>query len=249
MMKIELLSITKNPEVVIWKAMHQCVSHESDDCKIEFWAKDKIERSLVINLLKQGHWSPFEHASMAVRVSGCSHRVVQQITRHRHLGFSVQSFRYTDHLMDLYKEIKSLEPNPWDDLNNLTFAANKKLRELFSYREPGIYQDRYGQKINYNPTKDDISYLMCLLIYGEKIEQGYPKEMAANFLPMGVNQNFVVSGNLRAWFGFFDKRSMKDAQLEIRQLSDSCFNLLSETLPVCCEWYKRNRLGKNKLAP
>ena len=248
-MKVELLNITKNPEKVIWKAMHQCVSYGQEDHKIESLEKDKIETSLVKNLLKQGHWSPFEHASMAVRVEGTSHRVMQQVTRHRHLGFSVQSFRYTDHLMDTYNEIKKLSPDPWNDLENIAFAFKCKLREYFSYREPDIYQDRFGSRVDYKPLDDDISYLICLLTYGEKIEQGYPKEMAANFLPMGVNQSFVMSGNLRAWFGFFDKRSMQDAQLEIRDLSLKCFDLLSLYLPVCCDWYKQSRLGKNKLSP
>jgi thymidylate synthase (FAD) len=48
------------------------------------------------NILEQGHESVLEHASVTVAVKGVSTALLGQLTRHRHLSFSVLSKRYVD---------------------------------------------------------------------------------------------------------------------------------------------------------
>lgn len=48
------------------------------------------------NIIGQGHFSVLEHASVTFHVSGISTALLGQLTRHRHLSFSVESARYVD---------------------------------------------------------------------------------------------------------------------------------------------------------
>lgn len=57
---------------------------------------DKDKRELVRDLLRKGHFGPFEHPQAFFAVEGISRVTMAQITRHRHLSFDVQSMRYVD---------------------------------------------------------------------------------------------------------------------------------------------------------
>lgn len=50
-------------------------------------------REFLRRLIKAGHLSPFEHAS-ATFIVVCSRACAQQLTRHRHMSFTMQSQRY-----------------------------------------------------------------------------------------------------------------------------------------------------------
>jgi len=86
-MKVELISITPDPERVIEIAARTC-----------YQSVDKMSEAtlgaLLPKLLASGHESPFEHAYATFRISGCSRAMTHQLVRHRLMAVSQKSQRY-----------------------------------------------------------------------------------------------------------------------------------------------------------
>lgn len=82
-MKVELIAYTPNPGDVVERAASIC--YDSKPTKSHAIAKSCI---------KSGHLSVWEHVSFTFHVSEVSRALLAQLTRHRHLSFSVRSQRY-----------------------------------------------------------------------------------------------------------------------------------------------------------
>lgn len=52
--------------------------------------------ALVRKLYESGHHSVFEHVSFTYKIEGISRVCAQQLTRHRHMSYTMRSQRYTD---------------------------------------------------------------------------------------------------------------------------------------------------------
>lgn len=79
MPKVKLIASTPEPLSVIKTAISQCYQKEATDATVK-------------HILKAGHLSVLEHASASFHVT-CSLTVLLQMTRHRHLSFTVESSR------------------------------------------------------------------------------------------------------------------------------------------------------------
>lgn len=84
---IELLAVTPDCERVIESAGRTC--YESYDKVTE-----NSHRKIIRHLLKNGHTSVFEHASITFRLSGVSRSLTHQLVRHRVASYSQKSQRY-----------------------------------------------------------------------------------------------------------------------------------------------------------
>lgn len=85
---VELVSITPNAMELLKRVAGVCYQKEASD-------------RVVKKILDMGHWSVFEHCCATFRLK-ISVACLLQITRHRHLSFTVQSSRFTE-LKDFYK--------------------------------------------------------------------------------------------------------------------------------------------------
>ena len=79
MSKAEIISITPNYMFLLKKAVGQCYQKGVGDKTIQ-------------EIIKSGHLSVLEHCHASFKVT-CSIQTLLQITRHRHLSFTVQSSR------------------------------------------------------------------------------------------------------------------------------------------------------------
>ena len=79
MPKVKLIASTPEPLSVIKTAISQCYQKEATDATVK-------------HILKAGHLSVLEHASASFHVT-CSLTVLLQMTRHRHLSFTVEGSR------------------------------------------------------------------------------------------------------------------------------------------------------------
>ena len=79
MPKVKPIASTPEPLSVIKTAISQCYQKEATDATVK-------------HILKAGHLSVLEHASASFHVT-CSLTVLLQMTRHRHLSFTVESSR------------------------------------------------------------------------------------------------------------------------------------------------------------
>lgn len=88
-MKVKLLDSTVDPLFVISMAARTCYASRQ---------KDTVQgrADFVKGLIKAGHETPLEFASATFDISGISISCQNQIVRHRHASFCVQSGRYVD---------------------------------------------------------------------------------------------------------------------------------------------------------
>ena len=102
-MKIELISITKDPELVIETAARTCYQ-SGENITGESAAK------FLPKLITMGHESPFEHAYATFRISGCSRAMTHQLVRHRLMAVSQKSQRYVSEKNFEYVVPPSVKP-------------------------------------------------------------------------------------------------------------------------------------------
>lgn len=87
--QVELLWATPTPELFVAKAATQTMHKEMQSLK--------NSDALCEKLYKMKHYSPFEHVSASIRLTGVSRSFMAQITRHRHLSFTCSSQHYQDY--------------------------------------------------------------------------------------------------------------------------------------------------------
>jgi len=216
-------------------AMHQCYSdHHVIETHLD-WVK--CGEIVVDRLLKgnRGHYSPLEHCHIVLSCGYFPHSMVQQLTRHRLLSFSVQSFRYTSESVVRVAR------------------GDQKLEEVF-YTRPfdQLYTNRQGKKYIYtaeDAALDKTFFMDLALDYKRKLDLGVSEEHARNLLPMDIRQHFVMSGNLRSMLHILDMRHKPDAQYEIQEFSRLLHKELTGWVPEIMGWYDRQRLNKGMLAP
>ena len=118
MMKVQLLAHTQLSEnafnefkdltdyevndgqIVSLAAIRQCYSYKTakevllTESEKYLGDKGKEGKRLMNFIIKSGHTSTMEHIHFTFTVEGVSRALLSQLTRHRHLSFSVQSQRY-----------------------------------------------------------------------------------------------------------------------------------------------------------
>jgi len=135
-MKVELVTVTKDPEHIIAKAAR--ISHRSKSKGRE------DDKRLLRQLLKAGHMSVFEHAVVTFKITGISRAALAQLTRHRLASFTVESQRYVDTRNNKVIVPPSIQDNPeaYDEFIRLVAHAKetyKRLLELGIRKEDARY--------------------------------------------------------------------------------------------------------------
>ena len=134
MLKVELVSHTKDPEITCAR----CASVSWRRKSMKKLTLDQA-RELIRRVLKYGHESVIEHASFTFFVEGVSRSLTHQLVRHRIASYTQQSMRYVDltELEGYFIRPESISENrelarSFDDM----MARCKDAYELF--REKGI---------------------------------------------------------------------------------------------------------------
>lgn len=147
-------------------------------------------------VFEQGHGSITEHAVVTFYLQGVSRSLTHELVRHRHLSYSQLSQRFVDEAdaaMVVPPAIRDLEGE----------AATRALRALRSMARDGlaVYKG----------------------LVGELTDAGLPRkqarEAARAVLPNCTETKIVVTGNLRAWAEFIDRRAAPDADAEIQAVA------------------------------
>lgn len=94
-MKVELLTHTPEPELVVAAAARLCYSNSSIESLLD---KSRVEREAFLEKITSlGHLSVLEHVSFSFGVEGISRACSHQLVRHRMASYSQQSQRYVSH--------------------------------------------------------------------------------------------------------------------------------------------------------
>ena len=151
----------------------------------------------------QGHWSISEHATATLYFTGVSRAFLTELTRHRHLSFSVESQRFINA----------------NDANVVMPPAMRYLdeesKEKFLWRvDESITDYKDAQTVlNYLPKKQR-------------------NEAARALLPNAVETRMVVTGNLRAWHEVIERRTQPDADAEIQEVMRMAREALHTVSPI-----------------
>ncbi|MBR6763667.1 MAG: FAD-dependent thymidylate synthase [Clostridia bacterium] len=98
------------------KAIMEKIEHAGRTCyKSEERITDGSAERFIASIVKRGHESVLEHASVTVRVI-CDRGVTHEIVRHRIAAYSQESTRYCNYSGDKYgNEITVIRPFFWND--------------------------------------------------------------------------------------------------------------------------------------
>ena len=90
---VKLINYTPNPQHTV--ALAALICYSSKDL-FNIKMSEKYENKLLNKLIKNKHYSPFEHVSFTFYISQISRSCMCQLTRHRIASYSVRSQRYVN---------------------------------------------------------------------------------------------------------------------------------------------------------
>lgn len=154
------------------------------------------------NILRQGHESVLEHASVTFLVRGVSRALLTELTRHRHLSFSVVSQRYVD-----YSETEPVIPPAVKEAGANFWVRSAYALAVESYE--GLVKRL--KEAGYNRKQ--------------------AREAARAVLPNAAPVDLIVTGNLRAWRDVLKKRHNTAADAEMQELARLVLAELRVTAP------------------
>ena len=177
--------------------------------------KDYLRRTL----FEQGHFSILEHASATFYLTGVSRALLAEITRHRHLSFSVMSQRFVDE-----SEANIVIPPAVRRSNARVTYASEDFRDDLAGDIPEALE-WWGQEAvwNYETIVDALT--------GEGLPRKQAREAARAVLPNMIETKIVVTGNLRAWHEVIERRTAPDADAEFQQVASMIRDELRKLAP------------------
>ena len=249
-MEVEIVSCTDEPEKTVCLSARNDymqefvgdVSFEQAMSSIEGDSREEKMETLIHQLLKRGHFGPFEHVSATFAVKGVSRSLMAQLTRHRHASFDVQSMRYVsfdDAVPEPGEAVVSIPA--LDDADYVARRAETADR----------YEEYSDELLCESRTKQyEAAIRQSFTSYQNLLDMGVPPEDARMVLPIGTKINLVFTVNLRMLLHIADMRAVADAQWEIRQLTDEVLSLAADWAPLTIEYYEQEMKNrKNRLAP
>lgn len=213
-------------QIVSLAAIRQCYSHKTalevleTESEKYFGEKSKEAKRLFKQIVASKHTSTLEHLNFTFAIENVSRSLLAQLTRHRHMSFSVQSQRYVKFSSDSrsggfeYVVPETLIPKNTDDEE----TWNKKV----------------DASNEFEATMESIQ-----VGYNRLIELGIPQEDARAVLPNAAACNLVLTANLRSLLEFYEKRKPGNgAQREISQLAEELKNRVVEVEPWTSEFFE-----------
>ena len=203
-MKVKLISITENPEKII---SYIARVSNPDNQNNPNYAK------LIKFLIKNHHWSPFEHAHITFEIQ-TSRAIAAQILRHRSFSFQEFSQRYS--------EVSEFEPI---ELRKQAVKNRQSSLEIF------------------NPPIDEVhaSNVMAYVLevshvaYKKLIAAGVAKEVARMILPLTTQTTIYMTGSIRSWIHYLELRDDEHTQKEHQLIAKEIRAIFNEYLPTVAQ--------------
>ena len=206
-MKADLLDIMGSDLTVV-NAARVSFAAESD----EFGSRDK---KLIRYLAAHGHWTPFAHVQVQLRIKAPVF-VARQLVKHQAgLVWNEVSRRYVDFVPEFHA------PEAWRKR-----APNKKqgsLDETFD-----------NDSLLYNSYWDLMTKAEDL--YSFMLEKGVAPEQARMVLPQSMMTEWYWTGSLTAFGRVVSQRISEDAQYECRVVAEKIDQLLVNHEPISYSW-------------
>lgn len=196
-MNVKLIASTKSE---ISDDMRKAIAYIA---RVSSSRKDKTNEGerLIEHLIKNNHWSPFEHSYYTFEIE-TTRAIARQLLRHRSATFQEFSQRYAT-----VKGIEMPELRMKGGSNRQGSTAEVLKNEAYIERVRKHLQD-------------------SLELYQDLISLGVANESARNILPECTDTTIIMTNNIRNWIHFLSLRLDKHAQKEIREIAMKIFDLL-----------------------
>lgn len=173
--------------------------------------KDYLRRTLH----EQKHFSVAEHASATFYITGVSRALLAEITRHRHLSFSVRSQRFVSE----------------EDASIVIPPALRDTGEVFEW---GGEADKTGaEALEWMAGRVSVNYQKLVeALTDSGLPRKQAREAARAVLPNMIETRIVVTGNLRAWHEVIERRTAPDADAEFQQVAGLIRDELRQLAPA-----------------
>lgn len=197
------------------------VSFNADANSTEF---DVIKDSRLINYLaKHGHWSPFAHTSIQIKVKAPIF-VARQLVKHQVGGvWNEVSRRYVDYSPEFFF------PDVWRS------------------RPSASIKQGSGDSLDY----DDVSIKECVYsiakIYDKMLEDGIAPEQARMILPQNMMTEWYWTGSLMFWSRVCAQRLDSHAQQETQEIARHIYHICANMFPVSWKALQLNTNPQNSL--
>lgn len=197
---VRVVSFTSNAEELILYIARVSSNQENTDT------------GLLRYLIRNQHWSPFEHAMLTLEIV-TSRAIATQILRHRSFTFQEFSQRYANATRIIqYPGRKQSETNRQSSTSDLDEETQKWWRDLQHRR-----------------TSESITD------YNTALNRGVAKELARFILPLATETKLYMSGTLRSWIHYITQRTDEHTQLEHRVLAEEAQEHFVDLFPVISE--------------
>jgi len=178
--------------------------------KSEDLITDESAEKFVRQVIKSGHESVIEHASISVRII-TDRGVTHELVRHRLASYSQESTRYCNYGKEKFgNELTFIKP-VWIEGNALDWP----------YTSP--------QRVWYNACLETESIYLSLL------KLGWSPQQARTVLTNSLKTEIVMTCNLREWRHFFRLRASKAAHPQMRALALDMLKNFKSFLPAVFE--------------
>lgn len=159
-------------------------------------------------LIRNKHWSPFEMASLCVKIE-TERDIAAQILRHRSFSFQEFSTRYAETGMS---ELPALRRQDTKNRQNSIDDLSDEMTARFMQKMGGVLVSSYR-------------------VYQDMLEAGVAKETARRILPLCTPTTLYMHGTLRSWIHYIDLRTEAGTQLEHRDIAYQCQDIFQQHFP------------------
>ena len=163
-------------------------------------------------LIRHRHWSPFEMASLCIKID-TERDIAAQILRHRSFSFQEFSTRYAE---TMRAEIPALRRQDTTNRQNSIDDLDPEVAETLQMDAGGVIAAAF-------------------LTYQNMLLQGVAKETARRILPLCTPTTLYMHGTVRSWIHYIEPRTGTETQLEHRLIAEGCRSIFAEQLPVIAE--------------
>jgi thymidylate synthase (FAD) len=172
---------------------------------------------LIRYLAAHGHWTPFAHVQVQLRIKAPVF-VARQLVKHQvGLVWNEVSRRYVDFTPEFHA------PEAWRKR-----APDKKqgsLDETFEGRAEERFDEKYWDLMT-----------RCETIYNNMLASGVAPEQARMVLPQSMMTEWYWTGSLVAFARVVSQRLSEDAQYECRVVAEKIDQLLVNHEPISYSW-------------
>lgn len=216
-MKVRLIARTEGVGDLKGKTVGELLAYVARVSNPSNQMNDETAARLLTYCLKNQHWSVFESASLTMEIV-TSRALAQQILRHRSFTFQEFSQRYAEAVeFEVYEARRQDTKNRQNSIDDLS----DETKEWFL-------------TLQHQTNRDSMD---C---YQRAIKSGIAKEQARFLLPLSTQTTLYMTGNIRSWITYCDVRTKPGVQLEHKEITLGCLNLLLQEVPEVSDYFLRS---------